>query len=139
MLGRDVDENGAINLDKDKVLCVGANAHSLESCELRSRSQILVAVNHRASADNAIDTYTLAEATVTRNSPSAMTVATEQTQIDQLTPFDIRVAYTMKPSLATHCTVRLMWVQMRIWGNRMVAVDIERIAEDVHFSTLNNE
>lgn len=144
VLGRDVDENGAINLDKDKVLCVGANAHSLESCELRrpeAGKYWLVVNNHRASADNAIDTYTLAEATVTRNSPSAMTVATEQTQIDQLTPFDIRVAYNHEAVVGD-----TLYGAFDVGTNAnnpgrigMVAVDVERIAEDVHFSALNNE
>lgn len=140
VLGRDVDGNGEVNLSEDKVLCVGAEAHSRETCELRSPEAgkyWLVINNHRASADNAIDSYTLAEAIVTSNSASSLTVHTEQDQIDQLTPFDIRVTYQHDAAVGDKLYGAFDVGTDADHPGRigMVAVDIHRETNDVELTT----
>lgn len=144
VLGRDVDGNGEVNLSADKVLCVGAAAHALESCELtkpEAGKYWLVVNNHRPSEANAIDTYTLAEAVVTRSSASTLSVETAQTQIEQLTPFDIRVTYDHAAA-----TGDKLYGAFDVGTDAsnpgrigMVAVDIQRETNDVEFNTAHQD
>jgi len=96
VLGMDDDNDGEINLANDSVICVSAEFHALETCEVMTPPAgryWVVVNNYQGTSSNAIDEYTLSHATITRDTESNMNIMTSEASIEQLTPFDINVTY----------------------------------------------
>ncbi|WP_077285178.1 S8 family serine peptidase [Cognaticolwellia aestuarii] len=104
VLGMDNDGNSEVDLDIDSVICVSAEFHAFENCELMSPPAgryWVVVNNYKGTAAGAIDSYTLSHALITRDTDSNVEIITTESSIDQLTPFDISVTYNHESSIGT--------------------------------------
>lgn len=144
VLGFDADDNNEVNLDNDAVICVSAEAHAYESCDLISPPAgryWVVVNNYQGSAANAIDTFTLAQATLTRNTEANMAIAATESQIAQLTPFDITISYDHDTFLGDklYGAFDLGTDEENPGRIGMVAVDLIRDKNDVSMEVVNSE
>ena len=142
VLGMDDDGDGEINLDNDSVVCVSAEFHSFENCELISPPAgryWVVVNNYKGSAANAIDDYTLSHALITRDTDSNIEIITTDSNINQLTPFDITVTYDHQSDIGTK-----LYGALDLGPNAetpgkigLVAIDLVREKSDIALTVKN--